>query len=63
MRSEIERILNEIENREDIKILYAVESGRRAWGFASRDSDYDVRYIYVRRPEDYVRVDEIRDTI
>ena len=40
-----------------------MESGSRAWGFASPDSDYDVRYIYVRRPEDYVRVDEIRDTI
>lgn len=63
MCSEIERTLNEIENRENVKILYAVESGSRAWGFASRDSDYDVRYIYVRRPEDYVRVDEIRDTI
>lgn len=63
MRKEIERMLNEIEKQRDIKILYAVESGSRAWGFASPDSDYDVRYIYVRRLEDYVRVDEIRDTI
>ncbi len=63
MRSEIERILNEIEEQNNVKILFAVESGSRAWGFASPDSDYDVRYIYVRRPEDYVRVDELRDTI
>ena len=63
MRSEIERMLREIETQKDIRILYAVESGSRAWGFASPDSDYDVRYIYVRRPEDYVRVDEVRDTI
>lgn len=63
MRNEIERMLNEIEKKKAIKILYAVESGSRAWGFASPDSDYDVRYIYVRRSEDYVRVDEVRDTI
>lgn len=63
MRKEIERMLNEIEKQRNIKIIYAVESGSRAWGFASPDSDYDVRYIYVRRLEDYVRVDEIRDTI
>ena len=63
MRREIERMLNDIEKQRNIKILYAVESGSRAWGFASPDSDYDVRYIYVRRLDDYVRVDEIRDTI
>jgi len=63
MLREIERMLNDIEKQRNIKILYAVESGSRAWGFASPDSDYDVRYIYVRRLEDYVRVDEIRDTI
>lgn len=40
-----------------------MESGSRAWGFASPDSDWDVRYIYVRRPEEYLRVDSIRDTI
>ena len=40
--------LREIEERECVKILYAVESGSRAWGFASPDSDYDVRFIYVR---------------
>lgn len=63
MRETIINMLREIERRHDIRIIYAVESGSRAWGFASPDSDYDVRYIYVRRPEDYVRVDEIRDTI
>ena len=37
--------LQEIEEKEQVKILYAVESGSRAWGFASPDSDYDVRFI------------------
>ena len=37
--------LKEIENEYQVKILYAVESGSRAWGFPSKDSDYDVRFI------------------
>lgn len=55
--------LKEIEKRENIRILLAVESGSRAWGFASPDSDYDVRFIYVRKPEDYLRLDSMRDVI
>lgn len=41
----------------------AVESGSRAWGFASPDSDYDVRFIYVRNQEDYLRLEKVRDVI
>lgn len=55
---EIHRKLDEIEQAEDVKILLAVESGSRAWGFASPDSDYDVRFIYQRKREDYLRLDE-----
>ena len=40
--------IREIEEKENIKVLHAIESGSRAWGFASPDSDYDVRFIYVR---------------
>ena len=63
MQEKIRRKLRDIERQQDVRIIYAVESGSRAWGFASPDSDWDVRYIYVRRPEDYLRVDSIRDTI
>ena len=55
--------LQEMEEKEDIRILLAVESGSRAWGFASPDSDYDVRFIYVRKKEDYLRLDERRDVV
>ena len=55
--------LDEIEEKEHIRILHAVESGSRAWGFASPDSDYDVRFIYVRKQEDYLRLETTRDTI
>lgn len=55
--------LQEIEEKENIRILLAVESGSRAWGFASPDSDYDVRFIYIRRQEDYLRLDPVRDVI
>lgn len=46
-----------VERTEDARILLAVESGSRAWGFPSRDSDYDVRFVYVRRPEWYLSID------
>lgn len=63
MVEEIRKKLREAEEKEDIKILYAVESGSRSWGFASPDSDYDVRFIYVRKLEDYLRLDQKRDVI
>ena len=60
---EINDKLNEIEAKEGVRILHAIESGSRAWGFASPDSDYDVRFVYVRPREDYLRLDEARDVI
>ena len=63
MRERIQNKLNEIEQRENARILLAVESGSRAWGFASQDSDYDVRFIYVRPKVDYLRLERTRDVI
>ena len=55
--------LQEIEEKCNVKVLYAIESGSRAWGFASEDSDYDVRFIYARKTEDYLKLEKTRDVI
>lgn len=49
--------LEALEREEGAVICLAVESGSRAWGFSSTDSDYDVRFIYIRRPEWYLSID------
>lgn len=63
MKKVIQDELKKIEEAKDVKIIMAIESGGRAWGFASPDSDYDVRFIYVRNTADYLRLDSIRDVI
>ena len=63
MKEQIVRTLTEIESEYGVRILLAVESGSRAWGFASPDSDYDVRFIYVRPRDEYLRLERQRDVI
>jgi predicted nucleotidyltransferase len=59
----IEKKLLEIQSLNEVRVLYACESGSRAWGFASPDSDYDVRFIYVHPVDYYLSIDEQRDVI
>ena len=63
MKSEIVAQIQGIESAHDVKVLYACESGSRGWGFASPDSDYDVRFIYVHRLPWYLQVSRTRDVI
>jgi uncharacterized protein len=62
MKTEIIKEIKRLEYQHDIKILLAVESGSRAWGFASTDSDWDVRYIYVHKLDWYLKIDAQKDS-
>jgi len=55
--------LRRIEVQHQVRVLYACESGSRAWGFASQDSDYDVRFIYVHNRDWYLSIEDRRDVI
>ena len=62
-RAEVMRRLDLIVREHEVQILLAVESGSRAWGFHSPDSDYDGRFIYVRREDAYLSLWQPRDVI
>lgn len=59
----METKLTHIEKERDARIIFACESGSRAWGFASPDSDYDVRFLYTKPLSWYLSVSDKRDTI
>ena len=63
MKETILKRLLEIEEKEVIAILYACESGSRAWGFPSSDSDYDVRFLYIRPYDWYLSIGQKRDVL
>lgn len=63
MEKYIQDKLKEIEKEKSVKILYACETGSRAWGFPSPDSDYDVRMIYMHEPDWYLTLSDKKDTI
>jgi predicted nucleotidyltransferase len=60
---QIQAELRRVERENGVRVLFAVESGSRAWGFASRDSDYDVRFIYAHPGDWYLAVEDRRDVI
>ena len=55
--------LKTLEAKECVQILFAIESGSRAWGFPSPDSDYDVRFVYARPADWYLSITPGRDVI
>jgi uncharacterized protein len=63
IQAQIASQLQQLASQEQIVILYACESGSRGWGFPSPDSDYDVRFIYLRPLEWYLSIDKHSDTI
>lgn len=63
MQETIRRVLEQIAREHCCQVLFASETGSRAWGFASPDSDYDVRFVYVHPLPWYLRLEQRRDTI
>lgn len=59
----VREALAQIETERKVRVLFACESGSRAWGFASLDSDYDVRFLYVHQRDWYLSVEDRRDVI
>src|SRR3989338_4734396 len=63
MQQKIKKILQDIEKEKRVKILFSIESGSRVWRLSSQDSDYDVRFVFVRPLEEYIRIDPSDDVI
>lgn len=63
IREHIGRTLDAVAAQHGVRILFAAESGSRAWGFGSPDSDYDVRFIYAHEPKWYLDLSDHRDVI
>lgn len=63
IKKQVLALLDTIEREEEVRIFYACESGSRAWGFASVDSDYDVRFLYAHPKNWYLSIEEGRDVI
>ena len=63
MQEKIQQYLQQIETDKDITILLACETGSRAWGIPSPESDYDIRIIYVHKKDWYLSLSEKKDSI
>ena len=63
VRDYIRRKLDTLAQENRVKLLFGIESGSRAWGFPSADSDYDVRFVYRCTMDDYLSVAGRRDVI
>lgn len=63
MKERIIEKLKEIEEKNNVKIIFAADTGSRNFGYAAEDSDYDIRFIYVHKPEKYLSLKKKKETI
>ena len=63
MKDKIQNILQQIEQDNNIKIIFAIENGSRSWGMASKDSDFDVRFVFKRALNDYITLNPQKNVI
>ena len=63
MQDKIQNILIQLEKDKDIKIIFAIENGSRSWGMASKDSDFDIRFVFSRDVNNYISLSPEKDVI
>ncbi len=63
MKNKIQNLLKQIEKDNDINIIFAIENGSRSWGMASKDSDFDVRFVFKRALNDYITLNPVKNVI
>lgn len=63
MKDKIQNILQQIEKDNNIKIIFAIENGSRSWGMASKDSDFDVRFVFKRALNEYITLNPPKNVI
>ena len=63
MKEKIKEICKRIENENNVRILFAVENGSRAWRMDSQDSDFDVRFVFVRLLSEYIQINKPEEVI
>ena len=63
MKEKIKENLIQLEKENNVSVIYACESGSRAWGFPSKDSDYDVRFVFVRPLQEYIQLTKPKEVI
>ncbi|MBT7296066.1 hypothetical protein HN836_00250, partial [Candidatus Woesearchaeota archaeon] len=63
MKEKIKALCKDIEKKYNIKILFAIENGSRAWRMHSMDSDYDIRFVFIRPVDNYLKINSEKDVI
>lgn len=63
MKAKIQNLLQQIEKDNNIKIIFAIENGSRSWGMASKDSDFDVRFVFKRALNEYITLNPAKNVI
>ena len=63
MEDKIKQTCEKLEKEKGVRIIFAVENGSRAWRIASKDSDYDVRFVFTRPLEEYLKINRLREVI
>lgn len=63
MKAKIQNLLQQIEKDNNINIIFAIENGSRSWGMASKDSDFDVRFVFKRQLNDYITLNPAKNVI